>query len=196
MLHIHRNLALYPYELTNPSATFSLGVGKDSEGTDRDYSSQVRDGQLTGTFKALTLYNLVSGEDVANLGTVSWDSVLDNKYYDSLNGDILTGTGASMSATNNSGDTADMMIIEMSNTGLYAKLTALGYSTDATKEGVMSSLVLESGYFEGLIKSGATEVKSVGKNLFDGEISDSDSNVETVAISDSSFSIKGLSSGG
>jgi hypothetical protein len=88
--------------------------------------------------RGLSLVNLVAGSDIAAAGTVSFQSVVGAKYYDSLNETVLTGTGASMTATNASGATADMMIIPM---------TALGIA-DYT-EAQMLDLV-RGGYFDGL----------------------------------------------
>jgi hypothetical protein len=105
--------------------------------------------------RGLSLVNLVAGSDIAAAGTVSFQSVVGAKYYDSLNETVLTGTGASMTATNASGATADMMIIPM---------TALGIA-DYT-EAQMLDLV-RGGYFDGLKGVENAEVTTVGKNLFD-----------------------------
>lgn len=64
----------------------------------------------------LTATNIVNGADIANLGTVTFASVLNHKYYDVLHGTILTGTGSDITVTNDTGATADIAVINLTAT--------------------------------------------------------------------------------
>ena len=102
-----------------------------------------------------TATNLVDGADVAIDGTVTFASVLDAKYYDSLHGAFITGTGSDIVVTNDSGVIANMMIISLTATGQ----TALTLANLAK---------IYSRYFADTASvSGTGAWESLGKNLFD-----------------------------
>lgn len=101
------------------------------------------------SMEGITAENLVSGENIASGDTVVFTSVLDELYYDSLHEIKITGTGSDITITNDSGDIADIMVIQ-------------------TDLDVADCQQIFTTYFDG-IKSfqGAGRVRSVGKNLFD-----------------------------
>ena len=74
-------------------------------------------GRANPTVEGLTATNIVDGAGIANLGTVTFASVLNHKYFDVLHGTILTGIGSDMTITNDTGSTADIAVIYL--TGVY-----------------------------------------------------------------------------
>lgn len=135
-------------------ATEIIGKGYEADNTPIDVSANVVDGKLSMEQKGLTITNLVNGADIANLGTVTFTTVLNDKYYDTLNNAILTGTGSDMTATNNSGATANLAIYH---------LNALGLST-ITDTDILAKLLP---YVDGTQNVGKMGVRVVGRNLFD-----------------------------
>lgn len=65
-----------------------------------------------------TITPLVAQSAVAISGTVNFNSVLNNKYYDFLHKTILTGTGSAMTITNDTAAIADIMAIDLTAHGL------------------------------------------------------------------------------
>ena len=72
------------------------------------------------TYKAITPFDEVQGrtlqviqadEDVIDTGTIAFTSVLGVDYYDTLNEAIVAGTGSTLTFTNSSGATSDMMAV-------------------------------------------------------------------------------------
>ncbi|MGI6176777.1 MAG: hypothetical protein ACOYJC_11630 [Christensenellales bacterium] len=118
-------------------------------------------GRANPTVEGLTATNIVDGADIANLGTVTFASVLNHKYFDVLHGTILTGTGSDITVTNDTGDTADIAVIDLTN------------SYGSTSEPDASDCAKIFSYFDGTKSiSMPARVRSVGKNLFDGTFPD------------------------
>lgn len=116
-------------------------------------------GRANPTVEGRTATNIVDGADIANLGTVTFASVLDHKYFDVLHGTILTGTGSDMTVTNDTGTTKDIAVINL--TSIYG----------AGNEPTASDCSKIFSYFDATksIQLPA-RVRSVGRNLFDGEL--------------------------
>lgn len=108
------------YKILQFGSTDIIGKGTKADYSAIDVSANVVDGSLSMEQKGMTITNLVNGASIANLGTVTFASILNDKYYDTLNNAILTGTGSDMTATNNSGATANMAIYHLNAHGLQA----------------------------------------------------------------------------
>lgn len=80
------------------------------------------DGQAQAVVNGLSVAYQVYTADVANLGTVDFESILNDNYFDTLHGTILVGTGSTMTITNDTGATADVGVIHM--TGQIENATA------------------------------------------------------------------------
>lgn len=106
------------YKILQFGSTDIIGKGTKADYSAIDVSANVVDGKLSMEQKGLTITNLVDGASIANLGTVTFTTVLNDKYYDTLNNAILTGTGSDITATNNSGATANMAIYHLNTLGL------------------------------------------------------------------------------
>lgn len=119
-------------------------------------------GRANPTVEGRTATNIVNGADIANLGTVTFASVLNHKYFDVLHGTILTGTGSGITVTNDTGATKNIAVIYL--TGVYG----------AGNEPTASDCAKIFSYFDGTKSiSMPARVRSVGRNLFDGtDISD------------------------
>nr|WP_312578214.1 hypothetical protein [Sedimentibacter sp.] len=72
-------------------------------------------------------------------------------------------------------------------------MTALGIE-DYTEEQMLA--IVRNGYFDGLQGASNIEILSVGKNLFDGKLGGSTSNISINKLDENSFSIRGLSTSG
>jgi hypothetical protein len=72
-------------------------------------------GRANPTVDGRTATNIVNGADIPDLGTVTFTSVLDHKYFDVLHGTILTGTGSDMTVTNDTGATANIAVINLTS---------------------------------------------------------------------------------
>ncbi|HAN20432.1 MAG: hypothetical protein A2Y15_08750 [Clostridiales bacterium GWF2_36_10] len=110
-------------------------------------------GGLIGVVKGMTIYPLAIGASVIVGGTVTFASVLNNKYYDSLHKTILTGTGSTMTVTNDTAATASFIVVDLNVHGLQSKT--------ATEMANMTP-----NYFSGTQNNTVTRLRSVGKNLF------------------------------
>lgn len=123
----------------------------------------VASGDMNVEVEGLTLEQLVDGADIADGNSVSFDSVSGVDYYDTLNSVIIAGDGTTKTATNSSGETADMMIIPVP--------PQLEGTTDADTianiEEALNGQVLTKGLHSA---SGSVRLKAKGKNLFDGEL--------------------------
>jgi hypothetical protein len=73
-------------------------------------------GRANPTVEGRTVTNIVDGAGIANLGTVTFASVFNYKYFDVLHGTILTGTGSDMTVTNDTGATKDIAVINLTAT--------------------------------------------------------------------------------
>src|SRR6056297_2906904 len=95
------------FELNNNSLNTVFG------GSDSHYDIESNNINFINEIEGLTLEQLVEGADIADSGTVSFNSVTGVDYYDTLNGVIIAGDDTEKTATNSSGATADMMIIKV-----------------------------------------------------------------------------------
>lgn len=106
------------------------------------------------SFDGLTLVNEVEGKDIANGGSVSFDSISGDIYYDSLNDTNITGDGTTKTITNNTGATVDIVVINKTSLNIESYTTAQ-----------MSELTQK--YIDGMKSVENPEIEVVGKNLFD-----------------------------
>lgn len=106
-----------------------------------------------GTIKGMTLTPLVAQSNVAVGGSVSFASVSGNKYYDSLHKTILTGTGSTMTITNDTTAVANINVIDLNAHGLQSKTAA-----------EMAQIC--PNYISGTQSVTPMRVKSIGKNIF------------------------------
>lgn len=106
------------YKILQFGSTDIIGKGTKADYSAIDVSANVVDGKLDMEQKGLTITNLVDGADIADSGTVSFNTVNGDKYFDTLNETIITGDGTEMSATNSSGATANMAIYHLNALGL------------------------------------------------------------------------------
>jgi hypothetical protein len=72
-------------------------------------------GRANPTVEGLTATNLVNGADIPDLGTVTFASVLNHKYFDVLHGTILTGTGSDMTVTNDTGAIKNIAVVNLTS---------------------------------------------------------------------------------
>lgn len=142
------------YKILQFGSTDIIGKGTKADYSAVDVSANVVDGSLELEQRGLTITNLVDGASIANLGTVTFTTILNDKYFDTLNVAILTGTGSDMTATNNSGATANMAIYH---------LTALGLST-ITDTAILAKLLP---YVDGTKNVGKMGMRVVNKNLIE-----------------------------
>jgi hypothetical protein len=141
-------------------------------------------GGLGAVIGGATWTNLVSGEDIPNGNSVSWDSANGNHYYDSLNAAILSGDGTTMNATNSSGATADMMIIDLGGSSAWS------YGLTAAQ-----MLNLCPAYFDGTKNVGPQRVTATGKNVFDKNASYVEYSATVANILATGIKVKSNSSG-
>jgi hypothetical protein len=152
-------LARQGQDLASVKQTLQQGNGATLDFT--GIGSVALDARATGranpTIEGLTATNIVDGADIANLGTVTFASVLNHKYFDVIHGTILTGTGSDITVTNDTGATADIAVINLTQTYGAGKEPDL----ETCKK-------LFSNYFDGTKSIQLlARVRSVGKNLFD-----------------------------
>ena len=115
-------------------------------------------GRANPTVEGLTATNIIDGAGIAHLGTVTFASVLDHKYFDVLHGTILTGTGSDMTVTNDTGATADIAVINLTS--------AYGSGNEPSA----SDCAKIFSYFDGTKSiTLPARVRSVGKNLWDAK---------------------------
>lgn len=141
------------YKILQFGSTDIIGKGTKADYSAIDVSANVVDGSLELEQKGLTIRNIVNGASIANLGTVTFSTILNDKYYDTLNNAILTGTGSDMTATNNSGATANMGIYHLNAHGLAS-------ITDTT---ILAKLLP---YVDGTKNVGKMGMRVVGKQQF------------------------------
>ena len=106
-----------------------------------------------GKIKGMTITPLVAQASVAVGGTVSFSSVSGNKYYDSLHKTILTGTGSTMTITNDTTAVANINVIDLNAHGLQSKT-----ATEIAQ--------ICPNYISGTQSVTPMRVKSIGKNIF------------------------------
>lgn len=116
--------------------------------------------------------------DVINGGSVSFTSINGHKYYSSFGDEIIEGDGTEKTVTNDSGDTVDILIIDLTKKGELAPIMQVEFgATDADElTGPQVREIAGDDYWEG--------VRSVGWNSQSGsenfglslEISDSNEN--------------------
>jgi len=116
--------------------------------------------------------------DVINGGSVSFTSINTHKYYSSFGDEIITGDGTLKTVTNDSGDTIDILIIDLTKKGELAPIMQAEFGvTDADElTGSQVREIVGDDYWEG--------VRSVGWNSQSGledfglslEIDDSNEN--------------------
>ena len=104
--------------------------------------------------KGLSLYPVAYQQNVVDTGTINFDSVSSIDYYDWLNSVIIAGTGSNIVVTNNTGATADMMVVVISNTPIASKIAS-------ELAGIIPT------YFEGYTYIVNPELQSIGVNLLD-----------------------------
>lgn len=135
------------------ASTVANGVGYVS-GSAVDISATVQDGGFNALgIKGETLTNLVAGAGIIATGTVTFASILNHIYFDTLHGTKVTGTGSDITLTNDSGVTADMAVYN---------ITSLGIPTVAD-----AILVSRLPYIVGTESVGEQVLQVRGKNLFD-----------------------------
>lgn len=100
------------------ASTVANGVGYVS-GSAVDISATVQDGGFSALgIKGETLTNLVDGAGIIATGTVTFASILNHIYFDTLHGTKVTGTGSDITLTNDSGVTADMAVYNITSLGI------------------------------------------------------------------------------
>lgn len=142
------------YKILQFGSTDIIGKGTKADYSAIDVSANVVDGKLSMEQKGLTIRNIVNGASIANLGTVTFATILNDKYYDTLNKTIITGDGTEMSAINSSGATANMAIYHLKAHGLNS----------ITDTAILAQLLP---YVDGTKNVGKMGMRVVGKNLFD-----------------------------
>ena len=100
--------------------------------------------------------------DVINGGSVSFTSVNGHKYYSSFGDEIIEGDGTEKTVTNDSGDTIDILIIDLTKKGELAPVMQEEFGvTDADElTGSQVREIVGDDYWEG--------VRSVGWNSQEG----------------------------
>ena len=100
--------------------------------------------------------------DVINGGSVSFTSVNGHKYYSSFGDEIIEGDGTEKTVTNDSGDTIDILIIDLTKKGELAPIIQEEFEvTDADElAGPQVREIVGDDYWEG--------VRSVGWNSQSG----------------------------
>ena len=100
--------------------------------------------------------------DVINGGSVSFTSVNGHKYYSSFGDEIIEGDGTEKTVTNNSGETIDILIIDLTKKGELAPIMQEEFEvTDADElTGSQVREIVGDDYWEG--------VRSVGWNSQEG----------------------------
>lgn len=100
--------------------------------------------------------------DVINGGSVSFTSVNGHKYYSSFGDEIIEGDGTEKTVTNDSGDTIDILIIDLTKKGELAPVMQEEFgATDADElTGSQVREIVGDDYWEG--------VRSVGWNSQEG----------------------------
>lgn len=100
--------------------------------------------------------------DVINGGSVSFASVNGHKYYSSFGDEIIEGDGTEKTVTNNSGETIDILIIDLTKKGELAPIMQEEFGvTDADElTGSQVREIVGDDYWEG--------VRSVGWNSQSG----------------------------
>lgn len=98
----------------------TLANQSEAKITTSDYGIVALPKNATGNLKmkreGLTARNIVDGASVAIGGTVTFASVLNSIYYDTLHKVQITGTGSDIVVTNDSGAIANMSIINLTQT--------------------------------------------------------------------------------
>ena len=105
----------------------------------------------------LSLNSISYDTDVADEGTITFENVDGDIYYDWCNKALITGTGSTITVTNNTGAVSDMMVIDITNTPLYEHTA------------VQLDAIIPT-YFEGRKSIEDFELSSYGVQLFDGEL--------------------------
>jgi len=194
-----QDLSDYPTFLTDATGNYILMGSKKIPVSNVELSDTASDYQASGNTKPylsfdnpsedqmvdlevtpITWINILGldGKEVASAGTVSFDSVSSDKYYDALHSTIITGDGTSKTITNNTGDVADIAVYDLTWMGTLPTVLATKYSetnfadlTAAEVEEIAPDYVdsvQTVGYKFG--DDSAEVVVNKGRNLFDDSI--------------------------
>ena len=166
------------------ASPFTTGTGYDSTETEQDLSTAIVESPVAPRLQGRSVTNIVQGEDIANAGTVSFDSITGYEYYDSLHNIIINGDDTQKTVTNDSGTTANIMVMPVPH---WAQ------SLTASEKLITMKSIADKGWFYGLKGTDGTRVSSLSQNLFDGVVQ-SGSSVTSVKLSEKSFSITPISS--
>ena len=112
-------------------------------------------GSMDIVLKGTYFINLLGfdGYEVADSGSVDFQSVLDNIYFDSLNVEKITGTGAAITVNNASGNIANIAIIDLTEMGALDFIRSEKYGVSDWSDLTTEELAAEIPYFDGYMSA-------------------------------------------